>query len=139
MEPGRRSGGGGGILKVGCWLVVGCKDGRSCVELLRLSSLILVRRLEGRCGVFGSATGLPWRRAEGGAGASFRRSELEGEGGSGAFPTDSRSKTDSRSESWLAREGAGGSGLLRSVAERCAAANVGIVDERGDGADVEAR
>lgn len=38
MEPGRRSGGGGGALIVACWLVEGCNDDRSCVELLRLSS-----------------------------------------------------------------------------------------------------
>lgn len=137
MEPGRRSGGGGGALMVACWLVEGCNDDRSCIELLRLSSPMLVSRLGGRCGEFGSATGTPWRRAEGGAGAVLRRSELDGEGGSGAFPTDSRSKMDSRSDSWLAREGLGGRGLFRSVADRCAAVSVGIVDDSGDGADVD--
>lgn len=139
MEPGRRSGGGGGALKVVCWLVEGCNDDRSCVELFRLSSPMLVKRLGGICGAFGSVTGFPWRRAEGGAGASLRRSELDGEGGSGAFPTDSRSKTDSRSESWLAREGSGGRGLLRSVADRSAAVSVGIAADMGDGVDVDVR
>lgn len=59
MEPGRRSGGGGGTLKVACWLVEGCNDDRSCVELFRLSSPMLVGRLGGGCGEFGSATGWP--------------------------------------------------------------------------------
>ena len=99
IEPGRRRGGGGGTLNDDWWLVVGCKDVRSCVELLRLLPSMSVRRLEGMCGAFGSETGRPWRRDDGGAGASLRRIELEGEGGSGVLPIDSRSKTDSRSES----------------------------------------
>lgn len=54
----------------------------------------------------------------GGAGGVFRRTEAEGEGGSGVLPRDSLSKTDSRSDSWDALFGAGGRGLLRSVLER---------------------
>ena len=53
----------------------------------------------------------------GGAGGVFRRMECGGEGGSGALPTASRSNIDSRSESYEARAGAGGSGLLRSVGD----------------------
>jgi hypothetical protein len=41
----------------------------------------------------------------------------DGDGGSGVFPADSVSNTDSRSESWLRLIGAGGSGLLRSVCD----------------------
>jgi hypothetical protein len=51
----------------------------------------------------------------GGGGAVFLRIDEDGEGGSGVFPAASLSKIDSRSESWLARLGAGGKGLLRSV------------------------
>jgi hypothetical protein len=51
----------------------------------------------------------------GGAGADFFRIDEDGEGGSGVLPAASLSKTDSRSDSWLARFGAGGKGLLRSV------------------------
>jgi hypothetical protein len=60
------------------------------------------------------------RLASGGAGGVLRRREADGEGGSGVFPAASLSKMLSLSESWLARVGAGGRGLLRSVCERCA-------------------
>lgn len=96
-----------------------CRKGRSCTEMLRPSEPMLERRFEGSCGMLVSETGWPWRRPAGGAGAILRRLELEGEGGSGVFPAASVSKMDSRSESWLVRDGAGGRGLLRSVVERC--------------------
>lgn len=54
----------------------------------------------------------------GGAGAVLRRTEAEGEGGSGVLPNDSLSNIDSRSDSWDDRRGAGGRGLFRSVLER---------------------
>jgi hypothetical protein len=76
------------------------------------------RRFEGSWGTLDSETGWPWRRPAGGAGAILRRVEVDGDGGSGVFPAASVSKMDSRSESWLVREGAGGRGLLRSVVER---------------------
>jgi hypothetical protein len=57
------------------------------------------------------------RRVSGGAGGVLRFRDEEGEGGSGVLPAASLSKTDSRSESWLVRFGAGGRGLLRSVCE----------------------
>ncbi len=57
-------------------------------------------------------------RARGGAGGVFLLIEEDGDGGSGVFPAASLSNIDSRSDSWLARLGAGGSGLLRSVWER---------------------
>jgi hypothetical protein len=61
------------------------------------------------------------RRASGGAGGVLRRREADGEGGSGVFPAASLSNILSlSSDSWLARAGAGGRGLLRSVCERCA-------------------
>jgi hypothetical protein len=63
-------------------------------------------------------TGAPCRRVEGGAGAVFRRIDAGGEGGSGTFPAASLSNIDSWSESWLNRDGAGGSGLFTSVADR---------------------
>jgi hypothetical protein len=57
-------------------------------------------------------------RVTGGAGRVFSFiADDDGEGGSGIFPADSLSNTDSRSESWLRRFGAGGSGLLRSVCD----------------------
>jgi hypothetical protein len=66
-----------------------------------------------------SDTNWLWRLASGGAGGVLRRREADGEGGSGVLPADSLSNIDSRSsESWLARVGAGGRGLLRSVCER---------------------
>lgn len=75
---------------------------------------------------FESDTSWLWRRVSGGAGAVFFRTDDDGDGGSGVFPAASVSNTDSRSESWLARLGAGGRGLLRSVCER-----LGSVIERG--------
>ncbi len=58
------------------------------------------------------------RRVSGGAGAVFLLTDADGDGGSGVLPAASLSNMDSRSESWLARLGAGGKGLLRSVCER---------------------
>ena len=54
----------------------------------------------------------------GGGGAAFFLIDEDGDGGSGAFPADSLSNGDSRSDSPLSRGGAGGKGLLRSVKER---------------------
>ena len=53
----------------------------------------------------------------GGAGGTFRRTDVEGEGGSGVFPALSLSNIDSRSDSCEVLSGAGGSGLFRSVVE----------------------
>ena len=67
---------------------------------------------------FESETSWLCRRASGGAGGVFFRIDAEGDGGSGVLPADSLSNTDSLSDSWLDRVGAGGKGLLRSVKER---------------------
>jgi hypothetical protein len=68
---------------------------------------------------FESDTSWLCRLASGGAGGVLRRREADGEGGSGVLPADSLSKMLSlSSDSWLARAGAGGRGLLRSVCER---------------------
>lgn len=68
---------------------------------------------------FESDTNWLCRLASGGAGGVLRWSDAGGEGGSGVLPADSLSNMDSlSSESWLARVGAGGRGLLRSVWER---------------------
>lgn len=112
-----------------------CRAVKSCTELPRLSSPILERRLDGSCGILGSDTGWPCRRVDGGAGASLRRIEVDGEGGSGVLPAASLSKTDSRSTSWLARDGASGRGLLRSVADRCVLVDAMLVVDRGDNGD----
>lgn len=100
---------------------------------LLLSSPMIESRFGGGC--VGSETGRPWRRAEGGAGAGLRRTDADGEGGSGVLPAASRSKTDSRSDSWLALDGAGGSGLLRSVSERCVLVDAILVADSADNGD----
>jgi hypothetical protein len=116
IDPGRRDGGGGGLLPLSLRgllfstaVILGMLDissstfGDNLPELLRLS--------------FDSDTIRLCRLDSGGAGGAFFLREEDGDGGSGALPRDSWSNTDSRSESWLVRLGAGGSGLLRSVRE----------------------
>lgn len=93
--PGRREGGGGGALILSV-------DGLlfSCIGILgssssgfgdNLAELLLVS--------FDSDTIWLCRRARGGAGGFFLRMDEDGDGGSGVFPADSLSKTDSRSDS----------------------------------------
>lgn len=112
MEAGRRDGGGGGALPLpdlglppasasDIDIVSSSTFGESLPELL----------------LFSLESEIIWlrRRAIGGTGGVFLRIDEDGEGGSGVFPAASLSNTDSLSDSWLARFGAGGSGLLRSV------------------------
>lgn len=114
VAAGRRDGGGGGTLAL-------LERGRPVsntadISLSRSSTLgetlteVLRARLE---------SGIRWlcRRLMGGAGGVFRFMGGNGEVGSGIFPAASLSKIDSRSESLLARFGAGGRGLLRSDCE----------------------
>lgn len=121
-EPGRREGGGGGTrplserglppLLIGSMLVILaglCFGGSSSTFGDNLPTSPLV--------IFISDTRWECRRVSGGVGGVFRRIEPPGEGGSGALPAASRSNTDSMSNSWKARSGAGGRGLLRSVGD----------------------
>ena len=115
---GRLDGGGGGARALS-------KRGRpmSIADMmLELSSSTFgdKRPVSFRVASLESETSWLCRLDSGGAGGVLRRREADGEGGSGVFPAASLSKMLSLSDSWLARVGAGGRGLLRSVCERCA-------------------
>lgn len=117
MLDGLLDGGGGGALALSeRGLPISIAD-----IMLELSSSTLGDRrpLSLRLDSFESETSWLCLLAIGGAGGVLRRRDADGEGGSGVFPAASLSKMLSLSESWLARAGAGGSGLLRSVCERC--------------------
>lgn len=114
IDPGLREGGGGGPL-------IDSDEGRlfsNAGNSEESSSGLGDNRIDDPLESFDSATIWLCRRASGGAGGFFRVMNADGDGGSGVFPADSLSNTDSRSESWLALFGAGGRGLLRSVWER---------------------
>ncbi len=115
IDPSRRDGGGGGALVLSerglpldsdpsMFEVSSSAFGESLPESLRLN--------------FESWTSWLCRRDSGGAGGVFFLMDDDGDGGSGVLPAASLSNTDSLSDSWLARFGAGGRGLLRSVWER---------------------
>jgi hypothetical protein len=116
VEGGRRDGGGGGALTLS-------ERGRPvdtidpAIETLSSSSGFRGSLADLLRFSFESDTIWLRRRAIGGAGGVFLLIDEDGDGGSGVFPAASLSKTDSRSKSWLALFGAGGSGLLRSVKE----------------------
>lgn len=115
-EPNRREGGGGGALPLFDRGLEFSSGGGGVLD----SSSGFGDNLE-VSGRFVLASGIFWlcRRLNGGAGGGFfRGKEASGDGGSGVLPAASLSNMDSRSESWLARLGAGGKGLLRSVCER---------------------
>lgn len=116
-EPIRRDGGGGGARPLSDRGRVFSVGGVNVA--LEDSSSGFGDNLDGSL-KFRFESGTFWlcRRASGGAGAAFLRKEADGDGGSGVLPAASLSNIDSRSESWLARLGAGGSGLFRSVCDR---------------------
>lgn len=93
--PGRRDGGGGGALTLSIdGLLFSCNGilGSSSSGLGdNLAELLLVN--------FDSDTIWLCRRARGGAGGFFFLIDEDGDGGSGVFPADSLSNTDSRSDS----------------------------------------
>lgn len=119
---GRLLGGGGGALAL-----FDRGRPRSALAMLGLglesSSTLGDRRPVSRV-IFESETSWLCRRVRGGAGGVFRLIEAGGEQGSGVFPAASLSNTDSLSDSWDARFGAGGRGLLRSVFDRLAGLEV---------------
>jgi hypothetical protein len=65
----------------------------------------------------------------------LRNKDVDGDNGSGIFPAASLSNMDSRSDSWPARAGAGGSGLFRSFGDRDRGQVTGLL-ERFPGATV---
>lgn len=115
-EPGRRDGGGGGtrtlsddglLFSIPTPGILGDSSSGFGDSLVMLALFDLDSDTIWLC-----------RRESGGAGGFLCRTDEDGDDGSGVFPAASLSNTDSRSESWLARFGAGGRGLLRSVCER---------------------
>lgn len=97
IEPGRREGGGGGLLPLS---LLGLLGSTVAMALLGTSSSTLRDTLPELLRLsFDSDTIWLCLLESGGAGAIFLLMDEDGDGGSGVFPRDSLSNTDSRSES----------------------------------------